>query len=253
MTYCLAIKVNDGIVFASDSRTNAGVDYVSVYSKMYSFEVPGQRVFVLLTAGNLATTQAVVHQIQRDLDNPKAKRGLNVTGYLHDAAHYVGEVSMKVQERHAEALKQGGHSAEASFILGGQIDGRPPNIYRIYPEGNCITASPETPYLQIGETKYGKPILDRIVSSALTLEDAARCALVSIDSTVRSNVSIGPPIEVALYRNGALKLEQRLTLTLESPLYTDVQRAWNEGLQAAFKGLPSFEWERGGRRRRKSG
>jgi putative proteasome-type protease len=253
MTYCLAIKVNQGLVFASDSRTNAGVDYVSVYSKMYSFDVPEERAFVLLTAGNLATTQAVVHRIQRDLDDPKAKQGLNAVKYLHDAAHYVGEISVQVQEKHAEALKQGGHSAEASFILGGQIAGRPPNIYRIYPEGNCITASPETPYLQIGETKYGKPILDRIVSPQLSLEDAARCALVSIDSTVRSNVAIGPPIEVALYRNDALKLDQHLTLTLESPLYTDIQRAWNEGLQAAFKGLPSFEWERGAPRRRRSG
>jgi putative proteasome-type protease len=243
MTYCLAIKVMEGLVFASDSRSNAGVDYVSVYSKMHSFVVPGQRSFVLLTAGNLATTQAVVNLIHRDVDNPKAKHGLYKAKYLHDAAHYVGELSVEVQERHAEALKQSGNSPEASFILGGQIKGRAPNIYRIYPEGNCITASPETPYLQIGESKYGKPILDRLVGPAMSLEDAARCALVSIDSTIRSNVSVGPPVEVMIYRNDLLAPGHHLTLKLNSPLYTAIQKHWGDGIKSAFRKLPRFDWE----------
>jgi putative proteasome-type protease len=243
MTYCLAIKVSEGLLFASDSRTNAGVDYVSIYSKMHSFGIPGERAFVLLTAGNLATTQMVVNLIHRDLDAPKGRHGLNAVTYLHDAAHYVGELSVQVQEKHAEALKQSGNSPEATFILGGQIKGRKPNIYRIYAEGNCITASPETPYLQIGETKYGKPILDRMVSPTISLEDAARCAMVSIDSTIRSNVSVGPPVELAFYRADALELERHLTLKLNSPLYTTVQKKWNEGLRKAFRALPRFEWE----------
>jgi len=243
MTYCLAIKVNQGLVFASDSRTNAGVDYVSVYSKMHSFGVPGERLFVLLTAGNLATTQMVVNLIQRDLDDPEAPESLARCEYLYDAAHYVGELSVAVQERHAESLKQSGNSAEATFILGGQIKGKPADVYRIYAEGNCITASPETPYLQIGETKYGKPILDRIVSPTLSLEDAARCAMVSLDSTIRSNVSIGPPIELALYRKDEMEIAQRVALKLNSPMYASVQKRWNEGQKRAFKRLPRFDWE----------
>jgi putative proteasome-type protease len=242
MTYCVAIKVNQGLVFGSDSRTNAGVDYVSVYSKMHSFAVPGERVFVLLTAGNLATTQMVVNLIQRDMERGAAG-GLTGADYLYDAAHYVGELSVEVQERHAEALKQSGNSPEATFILGGQIKGRPPDIYRIYAEGNCVTASPETPYLQIGESKYGKPILDRIVNPALTLADAGRCALVSLDSTMRSNISIGPPIELAFYKADAFELTPHLSLKPNSPYYASVQKQWNEGLKRAFKRLPTFDWE----------
>jgi putative proteasome-type protease len=242
MTYCVAIKVNQGLVFASDSRTNAGVDYVSVYSKMHSFGVPGERVFVLLAAGNLATTQMVVNLIQRDMEQGE-RRGLAHAEYLYDAAHYIGELSVDVQERHAEALKQSGNNPEATFILGGQIKGRPPDVYRIYAEGNCVTASPETPYLQIGETKYGKPILDRIVSPSLSLADAGRCALVSLDSTMRSNISIGPPLELAFYRVDSFEIAPRLSLKPASPYYASVQKSWNEGLKRAFKRLPKFDWE----------
>jgi len=242
MTYCVAIKVNQGLVFASDSRTNAGVDYVSVYSKMHSFAVPGERTFVLLTSGNLATTQMVVNLIQRDMERG-TKGGLGRTEYLYDAAHYIGELSVDVQEKHAEALKQSGNTPEATFILGGQIKGRPPDIYRIYAEGNCVTASPETPYLQIGETKYGKPILDRIVTPTLSLADAARCALVSLDSTMRSNISIGPPLELALYKVDSFELSPHLALKPASPYYASLQKRWNEGLKRAFKRLPKFDWE----------
>lgn len=243
MTYCLAIKVNDGLIFASDSRTNAGVDYVSTFSKMHVFGVPGERALVLLTSGNLATSQAVVNAIQRDLDDPSATESLHTFHYLFDAAHYIGRISQRVQAEHRPALKEDGVSVEASFILGGQIHGREPNIYMIYPQGNYITASPQTPYLQIGETKYGKPILDRIVRSGTPLEDAARCALVSIDSTMRANISVGPPLEVAIYRAGTLALSQRLSLDHDSPLYRDLQKRWSEGLRRAFDKLPRFDWE----------
>jgi len=243
MTYCLAIKVNDGLVFASDSRTNAGVDYVSTYRKMHLFGVSGERLMVLLASGNLATTQAVLNVIQRDLEDSSATENLNSFHYLFDAAHYIGKISQRVQDEYREALKGDGISAETNFILGGQIHGREPNLYLIYPQGNYIAASTDTPYLQIGETKYGKPILDRIVRPETSLEDAARCALVSIDSTMRANISVGPPVDIAIYPRDTLALNRRITLDYGSPMLRVLQKRWNEGLQRAFEKLPRFDWE----------
>jgi len=243
MTYCLAIKVNDGLVFASDSRTNAGVDYVNTYSKMHSFGVRGERLYVLLTSGNLAVTQAVVNSINRDLERADAKVSLNSVEYMFDAAQYIGELSFRVQQQNNEQLQQRGINVEASFILGGQIGGGPPNIFLIYPQGNYITASEETPYLQIGETKYGKPILDRVIHPETTLEDSARCALVSLDSTMRSNISVGPPLELAICKRDSLQIDRRLSLKYSTPLYSRLQKRWNEGLRRAFERLPRFDWE----------
>ncbi len=243
MTYCLAIKVNEGLAFASDSRTNAGVDYVSTYSKMHVFGTSGERLIVLITSGNLATTQAVVNAIQRDLEDPSATQNLNTFHYLFDAAQYVGHLSQRIQAEHAPALKENGVNVEASFILGGQIQGRDPNIYMIYPQGNYITASPETPYLQIGETKYGKPILDRIIRPDTSLEDAARCALVSIDSTMRANISVGPPVELAIYQHDSLSLTRRLSFDYGTPFFSNLQKSWGKGLRRAFDELPRFDWE----------
>lgn len=244
MTYCLTIKVDDGLVFASDSRTNAGVDYISTYRKMHTFGVPGERLLVLLASGNLATTQAVVNAIQRDLDDASAAENLYTFHYLFDAAHYVGQISQRVQAEYRPSLQEDKISVEASFILGGQIHGRDPNIYQIYPQGNYISASSDKPYLQIGETKYGKPILDRIIRPQTSLEDAARCALVSIDSTMRANISVGPPVELAIYRRDELKLGRSVILDYETPMFRDMQKRWNEGLRRAFDRLPRFDWER---------
>ena len=244
MTYCLAIKVNSGIVFASDSRTNAGVDYVTTYSKMHVYEWPDDRVLVLLSAGSLATTQAVLNAIDRDLEDPEASINLKKVEHLFDAAHYIGGLSQREQQTHSEALTRSGVNPEASFILGGQVKGRGHEIYLIYPQGNYISASPETPYLQIGENKYGKPILDRIIGAETGLEDAARCALVSLDSTVRSNISVGPPLELAIYRKDQLALGQYASLKLASPLYKSLQKSWNDGLKRAFNRLPRFDWEK---------
>ncbi|WP_455205906.1 hypothetical protein [Kaarinaea lacus] len=243
MTYCLAISVNKGLVFASDSRTNAGVDYVTTYSKMQVFVWPDERMCVLLTSGNLATSQAVMNVIRDDLDDPKAKFNLRKGKHLHEVAHYVGQLSQKEQRQHADAMNKSSSSSEASFILGGQIAGQPSEIFLIYPQGNYISASPETPYLQIGENKYGKPILDRIITSTTTLEDAARCALVSLDSTIRSNISVGPPVELAIHTTDAIEEPYYQKLTLNSPMYKSLQKHWNEGLRRAFKRLPRFEWE----------
>jgi len=243
MTYCLAIRVNKGLVFASDSRTNAGVDYVTTYSKMHRFSWPGERTVVILTAGNLATSQAVINHIHKDLEDPEAGMNLARSGHLYEAAHYVGKLSQREQQQHAPAMESSKSTAEASFILGGQIAGKEPEIYLIYPQGNYISASPETPFLQIGENKYGKPILDRIIGASTSLEDAARCALVSLDSTMRSNISVGPPLELAIYQANSLEEPRHITLTLNSPIYKSLQKRWNEGLKRSFNRLPRFDWE----------
>jgi putative proteasome-type protease len=243
MTYCLAISVNKGLVFASDSRTNAGVDYVTTYSKMHKFIWPGERMCVLLTSGNLATSQAVMNNIKCDLEDTKTRFSLRKGKYLHEVAHYVGQLSQEEQRQHADAFKDSANSTEASFILGGQIAGQVPEIFLIYPQGNYINASLETPFLQIGENKYGKPILDRIITPATSLEDAARCALVSLESTIRSNISVGPPVELAIYTSDTLREPYHLKLTLNSPIFKSMQKNWNEGLRRAFNRLPRFEWE----------
>ena len=243
MTYCLAIKVNDGLVFASDSRTNAGVDYVSTFSKMHVFHWAEDRLFVLLTAGNLATSQAVVNELNRHLDEGN-KTSLRSIEYLFDAADYIGTLSTRIQKHHKDAMSQANVSHEASFIIGGQIAGKEPEIYMVYPQGNYIKASPETPYLQIGENKYGKPILDRIINTETSLADAARCALVSLDSTMRSNISVGPPLELLVYQADSLAEGHHMTLKLASPLYKSLQKHWNEGIKRAFKKLPRFDWEK---------
>jgi putative proteasome-type protease len=243
MTYCLAIKVDDGLVFASDSRTHAGVDYASVFSKMHRFDLDNDRYMVLLAAGSLATTQAVVNLIRRDLENPDLPGNLNHCAYLFDAASYIGGISVKVQDQHSAAMQRSGFSSEATFILGGQIQGQPHEIYLIYPQGNYITASKTTPYLQIGETKYGKPILDRMAAQGTSLEDAARCALVSLDSTMRSNISVGPPVEVGIYEVNRFTMGHHLNLDTSSAFYGDVQKRWAEGIRTAFGMLPRFDWE----------
>lgn len=243
MTYCLAISVNKGLIFASDSRTNAGVDYVTTYSKMHTFIWPEERVCILLSSGNLATTQAVINLIRNDLEDTDSAFNLRKGRHMYELAHYIGQLSQKVQRQHAPAMEKSGTSAEASFIIGGQITGQAAEIYLIYPQGNYISASPETPYLQIGENKYGKPILDRIITPATTLEDAARCALVSLDSTIRSNISVGPPVELAIHTTNEIEDPYYLKLTLNSPMYKSLQKQWNEGLRRAFNRLPRFEWE----------
>jgi putative proteasome-type protease len=244
MTYCLAIKVNKGIVFGSDSRTNAGVDYVATYSKMYSFVFPQNRSIVILTSGSLATSQAVINAIKVDLSDPDAEFDISKGKYLHEVAHYLGRLSQLEQNQHAKAMEKSNLSAESSFILGGQLMGQVCEIFLIYPQGNYITSSTETPYLQIGENKYGKPILDRIICANTSLEDAARCAMVSLDSTIRSNISVGPPIEIAIHSNDLIQAPNRMSFTPNSMMYKSLRKKWNEGLKSAFNRLPRFDWEK---------
>lgn len=243
MTYCLAIKVDEGLVFASDSRTHGGVDNVNIYSKMHSFEVSEERAFVLLSAGNLATTQAVINCIQRDLTNTNSKENLKTFSHMFDVAHYIGGISRAIQTEYQSKEQQSSASFGASFILGGQIKGFPPELFLIYPEGNYIAVSQENPFLQIGEAKYGKPILDRIIEPKLPLHDAGRCALVSIDSTIRSNLSVGPPIELLYYKEASFKLNRHHVFPENDPYLHELKEAWNIGLKTVFESLPRFEWE----------
>lgn len=238
MTYCLAIKLATGLVFASDSRTNAGVDQVSTYSKMHTWGIDGQRQFALLSAGNLATTQAVINRIRRDVDHG-AETNLGTVRYMTEAADYLGKVSVKQQSKHTEAGMSAGFNPEATFIFGGQIAGEAPALFLIYPQGNHITTSEDHPFLQIGETKYGKPILDRIIREDTNMDDAIRCALVSMDSTMRSNVTVGPPIELIAYHTDSLTLSCHAKFEPDDPYLLDLKRQWDEKLTAAFKELPA--------------
>jgi putative proteasome-type protease len=241
MTYCLAIKLDQGLIFASDSLTNAGSDHVSTYSKMHAFAQPGDRMFVLLAAGNLATTQSVVKHLRDDLKLGK-QPSLSSVQAMGEAVEYVGAISADVQ-RSQSSRDNANTNFEASFILGGQIIGQEPEIYMIYPQGNHIHESSTHPFLQIGEVKYGKPILDRVIRHDTPMEQAARCALVSINSTIRSNLTVGPPVELLIYSANALDGGRHLLFSEDDPYYRALGDAWNEGLRQALNNLPPFDWE----------
>lgn len=241
MTYCVAVKVDKGLVFVSDSRTNAGVDHLSTYSKMFTFSREGERAFVILAAGNLATTQSVITTIKRDIKQGINTNLMSVDG-LTDAAEYIGLLSSSQQQKHISAAAGSGFDASASFILGGQIAGGPPRVFMIYPEGNFIKATPENPYQQIGEIKYGKPILDRIITRETSLEEAAMAGLVSMDSTMRSNATVGPPIDVLIYEKDSYNLGRHFTLQADDPYLTEVKTAWDEKIKEAFSELRRMNW-----------
>jgi putative proteasome-type protease len=241
MTYCLSVNIDEGMIFCSDSRTNAGFDNVSTYSKMHTFVWPGGRVFVLLSSGNLATTQAVINRLNADLDKAVQPNLLNVAS-MHETADYVASISSEVQKQQSLRDASGG-SVEATFILGGQIAGGVPETLLIYAQGNYINESNEHPFLQIGEIKYGKPILDRVIKRNIQLEAAARCALVSMNSTIRSNLSVGLPIDVMIYPRDSLDAGRRFTLTEDDAFYRSIAQSWSTGLVQALENLPRFAWE----------
>ena len=241
MTYCVAVRVDEGLVFVSDSRTNAGVDHISTYSKMFTFGREGERALVVLTAGNLATTQSVIQQIESDIKQGNSPNLMSVAD-MTEAAGYIGHLSSSQQQKHSTAVAGGGFNASASFILGGQINGGPHRIYMIYPQGNFIKATAENPYQQIGEVKYGKPILDRIITRETPLEEATLAGLVSMDSTMRSNATVGPPIDVLIYAKDSFRLNRRFSLEADDPCLLDIKAAWDEKLKQAFAELRRFNW-----------
>ncbi len=237
MTYCAAASLDSGMAFCSDSLTHAGIDQVSTYSKMFRHGVDGERQFVILSAGNLATSQGVMAKLKADI-RKDAKVTLNNVGSLTEAADYLGDVSLEQQERR----RTEGANFEVSFILGGQIKGRKHRVILVYPEGNHITTSNDTPYLQIGESKYGKPILDRILKPELDLATVAQCLLISMDSTMKSNRGVGPPIELLLYRKESLSLDHHHRFEPESDFLRDLRQGWDGALKNAFRQMPPLSW-----------
>ncbi len=243
MTYCLGIAVEKGLVFASDSRTNAGVDYISSYQKLFDFSVPGDRVIILCTAGSLSTSQSVIYQIERDITT-EAEVNLHTLPSMHQVAAHIGEKMRQIQDKERPWLEKDGIDYQSTFIVGGQIAGEAPELYLVYSQGNFIAATPETPFLQIGETKYGKPILDRTISYDSPLDDVAKTTLLSIDSTMRSNISVGPPIDMVLYETDALEVRSRVQLQENDPYLRKMRDYWENALSEASRNFPGIEWNR---------
>ncbi|NJK46943.1 proteasome-type protease [Candidatus Gracilibacteria bacterium] len=242
MTYCLGIINRFGIVMAADSRTNAGVDYISVYKKLFDFSVAGSRTILICTSGNLSITQAVINELQLDIQNEEEKN-LHTLTSMYDIARYIGSKSRQVQERDRQWLEKDRIDFHCNFLLGGQVKGEEPYLYLIYPQGNFIEATRETPFLQIGETKYGKPILDRTITYDTPLEAAAKCALLSIDSTMKSNISVGPPINLVMYETDSFVVRRTLELRLGDPYLAKIRKLWEEFVRQAFEAMPNIEWQ----------
>lgn len=247
MTYCVAALVEEGIVFASDSRTSAGPDNVAVFGKMHVFEVPGERVIVILTSGNLATSQSVMAQLRmraRDAaGQPVAEQILGVSR-MYEAAQLVGDTLGEVRKR-ADPGQQSGIDFGCNFIVGGQIGGRRPRLFRVYPEGNFIEATADTSFFQIGEHKYGKPIIDRVVRHDTPLRDVAKAFLLSFDSTMRSNLTVGLPIDLLAYERDAGRVTLRRRIGDDDAYFSRLSGIWSAGLRAVFREVPDLDWDDG--------
>ncbi|NCJ07712.1 peptidase [Synechococcales cyanobacterium C] len=241
MTYCLGITTSSGLIMAADSRTNAGVDKVSTFQKLFDFSVPGERAIVLCTSGSLSLSQGVLTLIRRDIKQ-QVETNLYSCPTLYHVASYMGSLIRKMHQQEGQWLKKDGVAFSCRFIVGGQILGEEPELYLIYNEGNFIHATQETPYFQIGETKYGKPILDRTVQYQTPLETAAKCALLSIDATIKSNLSVGPPILLVMYETDSFEIKYHLKLSGEDPYLIDLSSRWQNALKEASEQMPDIPW-----------
>lgn len=243
MTYCAAMNLDSGMVFGSDSRTHAGVDDVSSFCKMRIYERPGDRVLVMLCAGNLGVTQATLSLLEKRARELDGQETIWTVSSLFDAASLLGETLREIQLRDGPYLAQDKVDYGASFILGGQIKGEDPRLFNIYPQGNFIEAFAETPYFQIGETKYGKPIIDRVITPETSLEDGAKCLLVSFDSTMRSNISVGLPIDLLCYERDSFRTNLKWHIRENDPYFDALRRYWSEGLKRVFSELSDLPHE----------
>ncbi|EYC51735.1 peptidase [Hylemonella gracilis str. Niagara R] len=263
MTYCTAVRIDAGLVFLSDSRTNAGVDQISTFRKMHVYEVPGERVMVLLSSGNLSLSQAVASSLRVQMkpagesgemaqDGPHSRstatadetpqaddgRNLGTAPNMFSAARIVGETVRRVHAREAAALKDFGIDFNINLIFGGQIRGEAPRLFNVYAAGNFIEATSETPYFQIGESKYGKPIMDRVVDGDLSLDEAAKCCLISMDSTMKSNLSVGLPLDLLCYETDSLRVTRQAMIDGKDPYFASLRERWGEQLRKVFSELP---------------
>jgi putative proteasome-type protease len=242
MTYCIGVLLNEGIVFASDSRTHAGVDNFASFCKMTVFERPSDRVLVLLSSGNLAGTQAIISVLKQRGDVEKGSRNMWTARTMFDVALLVSDAMRDIEQRDKTHLEKSDLVFNASFILGGQIAGEPMRLFRIYAEGNFVEAGADTPFFQTGETKYGKPIIDRVITPSTNLTDASKCVLVSFDSTMRSNLSVGMPIDLVCYERDTLEVRKRRRFDQGDPYFNALSKQWSEGVRAVFKQLPELQW-----------
>jgi putative proteasome-type protease len=242
MTYCVGILLNDGIIFASDSRTHAGVDNFAKFCKMTVFERAGDRVLVLLSSGNLAGTQAVISVLRRRAEAGDGTPGLWSARTMFDVAGLVSDAMRDIERRDGSYLEQSDVGFNASFILGGQIRDEPMRLFRIYAEGNFIEAGPDTAFLQTGETKYGKPIIDRVITPSTSLTEATKCVLVSFDSTIRSNISVGLPIDMLWYPRDSLKVGMQRRVEEGNPYFSMLRQGWGSGLRRVFAELADPDW-----------
>ncbi|MDX5362485.1 MAG: proteasome-type protease [Alphaproteobacteria bacterium] len=244
MTYCVALHLRDGLVLLSDTRTNAGVDHISTFGKMHLFENPGERVMVMLTAGNLALSQAIVNMLAEGLEDEATGKveTLMSVPTMFRAAQLVGRAVREAYRIDGEALKEQGVSFDVSLLLGGQIAGRTMRLFQIYAAGNFIEATADTPFLQIGEHKYGKPILDRAVTFDTDLYDGVKLALISMDSTLRSNLTVGMPIDLVVIRRDAAQVELRRRIMEDDGYFRMISESWSEALRAAHRAIPRPDW-----------
>ncbi len=246
MTYCVAIKLNAGLVFLSDSRTNAGLDHISTFRKMIVYERPGDRFMVLLSAGNLSVSQSIreILQIEK-LPDPDGGEPITIWNAksMFDAARVLGSAVRRVYERDAAALKQADVDFNVSMLFGGQIKGEGMRLFQMYSAGNFIEATSETPYFQVGESKYGKPVLDRVITPETPLKEAAKCALVSMDSTIKSNLSVGFPLDLAVYEADKFESDKLVCIDQSNPYYLMMHNSWGAKLREVFDSIEDPVWD----------
>lgn len=243
MTYCVGMNLENGLVFMSDTRTNAGVDNVSVFKKAVSWEQPGERVITILTAGNLATTQATISLLEERSKAPEDRSpSIMEAPSMFQVARIVGETLREVIQVNSKTGEEASSSFAATIILGGQIKGSDPRLFLIYPEGNFIEAGSDTPFFQIGETKYGKPILVRAYDPKMSFEDAVKLLMVSFDSTIKANLSVGPPLDVQVYEKDSFKIGISKRIEADDEYFADISSGWGDALRQAFNSLPDFRF-----------
>jgi putative proteasome-type protease len=243
MTYCVALMLDAGMVFASDSRTNAGVDHIATFRKMHVIAHDGDRVVVILSSGNLSITQSAINLLEHQSRATDASRNVHNASSMFEIANMVGNALRDVRRRDGPFLQQSNIDTSASFVVGGQIRGEPQRLFHVYSEGNFIEAAPDMPYFQIGESKYGKPVIDRVIKRDTRLMEAAKCVLVSFDSTMRSNISVGLPIDMLIYDNNSLKVRMQRRIEESDAYFKMIHTEWGEGLRRVFAQLPNPDWD----------